>query len=114
MTVSLNGYNEQAATFLSAAQISKGKSVKLSANMTVSETANGNAFIGFCLDCKDGIATVQLSGHYRAAYSGTAPTLGKIYLAADSAGGVKVGDSTGTSCLAVSVDTVNKTVDFIF
>lgn len=114
MTVSLSGFNEKVATFLVATDISKGKSVSLSGNMTVAETTNGSAFIGFCLDCKDKIATIQLGGHFRATYSGTAPSLGRTYLAADSSGGVKTGDATTTACLVVNVDTQNKTVDFIF
>lgn len=114
MTVSLNGFNEKVATFLAATNIAKGKSVALSANMTVAEATNGSAFIGFCLDCTDKIATVQLGGHFRSTYSGTAPSLGKTFLAADSSGTVKTGDATATACLVVNVDTVNKTVDFIF
>ena len=54
---------------------------------------------------RNGIAGVQLHGFAEVDYTGTAPGLGYVNLAANGSGGVKV-LSNGRACLVVSVDNV--------
>ena len=55
---------------------------------------------------------VQVSGFVTVGYSGDAPALGRVCLAADGNGGVKsAGD--GVACLAADVDTTAKTVTIL-
>lgn len=111
MNVSLCGFNFNAATF-SASSVKKGAVVALSGNLTVAEAAEDAAFFGVCIDCRDGYATVQLSGYCRVAYSATAPSVGYVTLAADGKGGVKKADS-GVTLLVTDVDTASGTVGVI-
>lgn len=114
MSVSFNGYQSTGLTFIAASGVTKGIPVSVSGNKTVSATASGNGFMGFALDVREGLANVQLSGYYKASYTGTAPTAGYATLGANGSGGVKVVTTGGTKCLVLNVDTVNSTAEFIF
>lgn len=111
MNVSLCGFNFNSATF-SASSIQKGAVVAMSGNLAVAAAAGDAAFCGVCLDCRDGYATVQLSGYCRVKYSSTAPSVGYATLAADGKGGVKKADS-GVTLLVTDVDATSGTVGVI-
>ena len=71
---------------------------------TASGTVAGGAAGAAC--------AVQVSGFVTVGYSGDAPALGRVCLAADGNGGVKsAGD--GVACLAADVDTTAKTVTIL-
>lgn len=114
MKVSFEGIGEKAATFWNAKENAavSGRAVKMSGNGTVSLCAEGDKFAGFCADADADTATVIIGGFATAPYTGDAPAVGFTALAADAAGGVKVGGS-GREYLVAEVDTAAKTVGFI-
>ena len=112
MTVSMQGFNKQVATFQRAAKsdgtgytADVGALVKLSANGTVTDCANGDNFIGVCVGVDGDHCAVQLCGYVRVKLASTgAPTaLGYGYLAADGTGCVKE-LSTGREVLVLEID----------
>jgi hypothetical protein len=106
MSVSFNGCNEKAVTFIADDDLTVGMPVKISANNTVSGCSAGDSFCGICTSVRNGYATVQLGGFATLPFTGTTdPSLGYCMLAADGTGGVKVAATGGRSLLVVSVDT---------
>ena len=103
MTVAFDGIGSVIATFLTESDIAGGEVVKLTDNGTVGLCAEGEAFCGVALPPREGAGAVQLRGFVTVSYSGTAPEVGPVTLAADGAGGVMTADS-GVSALAVAVD----------
>lgn len=112
MNVSLNSFNSKEATFLTSSA-KKGDVVALSGNLSVSPAAAGAVFCGVCTDASGGYATVRLYGHCTVPYSGTAPAVGYVALAADGDGGVKTVTSGGRTLLVTDVDATAKTVGII-
>ena len=76
MTVSLQGFNKQVATFARAEledgyAVEPGRLVKLSGNGEVTDCANGDLFIGLCVGVDGDHCAVQLSGYARVALAAT-------------------------------------------
>lgn len=112
MKTSLNGFNEAMATFKAEGLPVVSGVVKLSDDMTVSQCADGDKFIGVCAGLESGYACVQLSGYATVSYTGTAPALGCAKLSADGKGGVKA-DENGREHIVTDVDTTKKTAGII-
>ncbi len=105
MMISFQSMADTYVTFEAAKSAQEGAVCKLTANATVGACVAGDAFCGVCGSIRNGHAGVQLRGYVELPYSGsTAPSLGMTQLAADGAGGVKVAESGGRSCLVVKVD----------
>ncbi len=117
MTVSFNGWKENAATFEAEDGLNPGDVVKVSGNGQVSACGAGEKFAGVVLSNRGGFAAVQLAGYAEVAYSGTAPTVGYQFLCADGNGGMKKADSeavtAGRELLVVSVDTTGETAGIL-
>ncbi len=93
--VSFKGIGQWCATFMGA-QLQEGSVVKVSKNGEAVACESGDGFIGAVI-CIDGeAATVQLGGFAEVTYTGTAPTLGYVGLAADGKGGVQASESGKT------------------
>ncbi len=108
MSVSLNGFNENVATFTTEdSNVAAGDPVVICGNLQVEKAASGEAFDGICTSIREGIAGVKLCGYSGIPYSGSAPSFGKQKLAADGNGGVSVNDA-GTECTVVLVDQAAK------
>ena len=112
MKVSFEGVGEQVLSFEKANGTDKGLFVKVSANNTVAACAAGENFVGYCIDTAGGFAVVKIHGYIEVGYTGTAPTVGFVKLAADANGKVKKAD-TGREYLAIKVDSAAATVGFI-
>ncbi|MDD3260442.1 MAG: hypothetical protein PHU79_00795 [Oscillospiraceae bacterium] len=104
METAMNGYGENAATFLCGTKLAPGAPVMVSANGTVA-AANGD-FCGVVLSWRDGAAAVQLAGYVRLPYSGEKPGFGyqgltakdgKVSTAADAAPKRLVVDTDSTA-----------------
>ena len=111
MKVAFNSIGEHLVTFASNG-VNKGEPVKVSAAGTVSPCSAGDVFDGAAVDVRGGYASVALDGFVTLPYTGTAPGIGHVTLAADGSGGVKTAASGGRTVLAVDVDTAAKTVCF--
>ena len=109
MSVSFDGVGQVCATFLGSG-LSEGQVVRMAGNGTVCACGGGESFCGVTLCCKDDACTVQVGGFLSVGYSGTAPDLGWVTLAADGLGGVKTAAGGGVRCLAAEVDAAAKTV----
>ncbi len=108
MTISLNGFNEQVATFEAESGVVAGIPVKLTGNGVVGVCADKDAFCGVTLSERGGFAAVQLSGYVQLPYTGTAaPAVGYQTLSA-AAGGKVQADPAGRSFLVTDVDTAAK------
>ena len=94
MTVSLQGFNKQVATFARA-----------EVEDEVTDCANGDLFIGLCVGVDGDHCAVQLSGYARVALAATgAPTaVGYAFLASDENGCVKE-LNTGRELLILELD----------
>ncbi len=110
MNVSFHGLRDTVATFEGAAGALVP--VKMSDSGKIIPAADGNVFCGITTAKGNEFVPVQLAGFVSAAYSGTAPTVGYVKLAADAAGGVKV-NASGREYLVVEVNTDKKTVGFL-
>lgn len=71
----------------------------------------GEKFCGVAVAVENGMAAVQVEGFVKLGYSGTAPSVGYVSLAADGSGKVAV-DPAGNSYLVVAVDTAGQQVVF--
>lgn len=111
MSVSFDGFNRKAATFITTADIEKGTAVKITDSAQIEPCADGDVFCGFVENGEGGYASVQLCGAVTAVYSGTAPEVGYAKLASDGSG-VKASDS-GREYLVVAIDESTSTVTFI-
>lgn len=84
---------------------------KYSENDTVAVPGAGESFHGVCVFLKKDQAAVQVKGFATLPYTGTAPGLGYVQLAANGNGGVQVG-ADGPQRLVAAVDAAEKTVTF--
>ncbi len=109
MKVSFEGIGESVVSFYNSATsaATAGAPVKISGNGEVSACADGNRFFGYALSCDTDFAAVQTAGYIELGYTGTAPAVGFVKLAANGTGGVKAAE-TGGEFLVVNVDTANK------
>ena len=109
MKVSFEGIGESVVTFYNSATsaATAGAPVKMSGNGEVSACVDGNRFFGYALSCDADFAAIQTSGYIELGYTGTAPAVGFVKMAANGAGGVKAAE-TGGEFLVVNVDTANK------
>ena len=113
MSVSFGGLGEEFATFETYGTISAGMPVKMYGNGKVQACADGERFIGIAVDAaEDGCASVQMKGYAELPYSGTAPAVGIVKIAAAAGSKVKVNDAGG-EYIAVTVDTVGGKVGII-
>ncbi len=108
MTVSFNGIGQVNATFFGKS-LTEDTVVKLTGSGTVAACADGDAFCGKALCCKDDACTVQVGGFLTVGYSGAAPALGWTGLAANGKGGVKAA-ADGRTYLVAAVDAAAKAV----
>ena len=111
MSVSFGGFNSNAVTFRTTADIEGGCAVKISESNTVVPCENGDVFCGFALDCGNGYSSVQLCGAVTSTYSGSAPKTGYEMLVSDGKG-VKA-SADGREYLVVAVDETAQTVTFL-
>lgn len=102
MKVAFDGIGHISATF-AAENGEKGQVCAMAENGMVKPCADGDLFIGVMENLRKGVAGVQIHGFAEVAFTGAAPGLGYVKLAANGAGGVKVSDY-GRACLVVSVD----------
>lgn len=101
MEISFAGYQENVLTFECESTVSKGDFVTMSASGKVTVAAENAAFIGKCVNVRDGYAAVQLNGYVEADKSGTVNVgYNKLVKAAS---GVKTG-SSGIDRLVVYSD----------
>lgn len=110
MKVSFEGIGESVITFYNDGDNGAvaGVPVKISGNGEVSACGAGERFFGVALAGEGDFAAVQVQGFVQLIYSGNAPSVGFVQLAADGSGGVKAVEADGGEFLAVEVDTTNK------
>ena len=114
MKVSFEGIGEGIATFHfdGEGRAAGGTPVKVSGNGTVSPCGEGERFFGVALAGDEDFTAVQMEGFAELSFSGTAPGVGYVKLAADGSGGVKKSESGG-EFLVVEVDTGNKVLGLV-
>ena len=112
MNISIKGYGENTATFVTDGVVCASHVVKLADNLTVSPCDAGDKFVGTAVYVKNEYACVQLDGYVTLAYTGTAPTVGYCALVADGNGGVKTG-TAGREYLVTDVNEITKTAGII-
>jgi len=114
--VSLKGVEDNPTLYASSLTrgTDEGKPVKISANETAALAADGNDFYGIIESISEDeeVCVVKKRGIVECAYSGSAPSVGWGQLAANGAGGVKVGTGTNRYYHILKVDTTNTTVIF--
>ena len=105
---SFNGYMENVLTFECDSNVKAGDPVAMTGSGRVGKAAENSAFIGICINEKNGIAAVQLNGYVETDKSGTVNVgFNKLVVAAD---GVKTG-TTGREYLVIFSD--EDTIGFI-
>ena len=110
--IGFDGFEERVLTFCDDETCVKNAPVVMTEGETVGLGGAGDAFIGVCLACRDGVAAVQMGGFVCLPYTGDAPDLGRTTLCADGEGGVKRGD--GVPVTVVQLNELDETVGFIF
>lgn len=91
MDINFNGYLENVLTLACDDSVQAGDLVSMSGSGTVGKTAEGNSFVGLCLNTAEGYAAVQLNGYVEIEAAGTV-SVGYTKLVA-GASGVKTGSS---------------------
>lgn len=112
MSISLNGYGENAVTLKTSDNVAIHQPVTISENFTVRPCNNGEKFIGTVINKKGNFAAVKLSGYVELGYSGEKPQLGVCNLIGDGNGKVTVSE-TGRPFVVTNVDTDTSTVGII-
>lgn len=95
------------ATFATETAV-EGQVVKMSGNGEVAACAAGEDFCGVADPVRNGHCGVQLGGIAQVSYTGDAPAVGEVMLAADGKGGVCAAES-GKTYLVVAVNAVEGT-----
>lgn len=106
--IAFDGMDQREATFLREEEVTEGQVVKVTENGIVGPCQAGEAFCGVALTVRGAAAGVMLRGFARVSYSGTAPALGWVTLAADGKGGVQAAEA-GVSLRVVEADPSNLT-----
>ena len=112
MNISINGYGENNATFITEGLVCPFHTVKMAGNLTVAPCAAGDEFIGMAINTNNECTCVQLDGYAEFSYSGTAPATGYCRLSADGNGGI-CADENGREHLVVNVNTTKSTAGII-
>ena len=113
MKVSFNGFNSKELTFICDDSSIVGFPVKITENSTVSKCNEGDGFVGICTQADSENAVVQLTGHVKINYSGSAPVLGRNTLVCGEDDTVKA-SADGVPCTVLNVNTTEMTVEFLF
>lgn len=111
MSIKFNGALSQTVTFKAAESITPNTPVSISANETVIGGRDSSLLAGICVNCRNGLAGVQLRGYAELPYTSSSPSVGAAKLACDGKGGVKT-DPNGRECIVVKVDTASKIIGF--
>ncbi len=107
-----DGFDRMEVTLHSTKEVAKGKAVEFMEAYTVDRALDGHNFVGVCTYAENYMASIQLRGYARVAYTGTAPDCGYIKLTGNGKGGVKV-DDNGRYVLVTDVDTEDNTCGII-
>ncbi len=108
----LDGFDKKEVTLKATGTVAKGKTVMMIQPFTLNAATDGSIFTGVCTYAKNGVASVQLKGYVRVAYTGEAPGHGYVKLSANGKGGVKA-DENGRFILVADVDTEAMTCGII-
>ena len=112
MSVEFGGMGSMVVT-MKAAAVTTGGIAGMDGNDTVRNANGGVAPVGVVLNKRSNHAAVQIRGYVRVKYSGSpAPVLGWNRLVTDGAGGLRPEQTgeTGRACLAVNLNTEEKTM----
>ncbi len=111
MKVSFHGIGENVVTFYNSKTNGAAAAVpvKMSGSGEVSKCLDGERFFGVSIDGDTEFVAVQTGGYAELSYTGTAPAIGFVKLAANGAGGVKAAE-TGGEFLVIKLDTSSKLV----
>ena len=114
-SLSFEGFNAKYLTFrkAGAAVLEKGNFVSMDNNFTVKEFKAGTDIIGKCVDVRDNLVTVQVSGYMTAPIaSGQKITYGYNKISLDEDGKAKPSTEVNRSVFVVNLEGT-KTVGFI-
>lgn len=112
MNISLNGYKENAVTFLASGNLEKGMLVKMKSNNTVAPCAANDSFIGVCVDVRGDYATVVTEGYVKLPAAKTI-NVGYQIIAASSNNKVTTGTAGTTGREYLVIDSDSTSVGFI-
>lgn len=92
----------------------ENKPVKITANKTAGLATDGDNFYGVIetISEDNAVCVVKKRGIVTLPYSGSAPSLDNVQLAANGAGGVKTGTGANKYYTVLDVDTTNTEVTF--
>ena len=106
--ISFDDIGNVMATFYADEGVEDGQVVKVTANGTVGHCMEGDAFCGVAGQVRRGAVAVQVGGFMQVSTTGEVG-LGRVKLAADGKGGVKVAED-GVQALVVQVEQDGKAV----
>lgn len=109
MGISLQGYNNKSATFLTAtSDLEVGEIVSMSSGFKVARSVSGDYVLGVCSNIDGDYAGVVTQGIIEVPYTGTAPSVGVNGLIAAGSGAVKVDLDSMLFYHVINIDTTNK------
>ena len=114
-TISFEGFNAKYLTFLKEeeSELKKGDFVGVSDNFTVTKFVSGGDIVGKCVDIRDDLVTVQVSGYMTAAIApGQKLSYGYSKISLDSSGRATLSVTATRPILIVNIEGT-KTVGFI-
>lgn len=112
MAIGFKGFDEKILTFKST-DCAAGQTVSLDVNGVAKKSADGDEFLGICVNAQDGYAGVQVKGYCEVGYTTGEAKYGSVYLAADGAGTVKFSASGKRAVQVIMLDRLNKKIGFI-
>lgn len=113
MKTYLTGFETKEATFSTVSTVKPARAVAYTETGDVYYPENGGHFTGIVSSYRDGFATVIMSGYAVGSFKNTQPTMGICKLSPDSQGYLEVDEANGKPYTVLSVDTINKTFEFI-
>lgn len=102
MDINFNGFNENVITLQADSSVTKGCTVKMKTSGVVEKAGEGDRFCGVCLNVREGIAAIQLTGYTELKLTGSGVTPG--YHALVSSGDGVMSSQDGSEYLVLCVD----------
>ena len=109
-TVSFEGFNAKYLTFLKGGNVSlkAGDFVSIDKNFTVKAFAAGTDIVGKCVEVRDNLVTVQVSGYMTAPLAASQKiSYGYVKISLDSTGKVTASTTVNRPVMVVEINGTN-------
>lgn len=112
MNTPFKGFETKEITLFAGEGIKEGEVITLGNGCKAEKSNDGDKFCGLCTVIRGDYASVVMKGYAKVNYSGAAPAVGYVNLAADGNGKVK-SDENGREYLVLYVDEASSAAEIL-